>query len=95
MIQPLKPLLNFKYQNFILFRLLDVNVYSSSDVLGNGLSTHTPPTKFLNMPLGEQMLQMFDTMCKSKCSSHISKGFPKVSSSSTIAINLIPIIDLT
>ncbi len=95
MMWPLRPSLNFKYQNFILFRLLDVNVYSFNDVSGNGLSTHTPPTKFLNMPLGEQMLQMSDTMCKSKHSSHILEGFPRASSSSTVVINSIPIIDLT
>jgi len=47
------------------------------------------------MPLGEQMLQMSDTMCKSKCPSHILEGFPRASSSSIVAVNSIPIIDLT
>jgi hypothetical protein len=42
--------------------LLGVNVCSSSDASSDGLSTQTLLTKFLSMFLGEQMLQMSNTM---------------------------------
>ncbi len=43
-------------------KLLGVNVCSSSDASSDGLSTQTLLTKFLSMFLGEQMLQMSNTM---------------------------------
>jgi hypothetical protein len=36
----------------------------------------TPPTKFLNMPLVEQLVQEFDIVHKSKCPSHLLEGLP-------------------
>ncbi len=58
------PLANFKYCNFFSSNPLDVNVCSSNDAYGDGLSTPTPPIEFLSMPLGEQLLQMSNTSHK-------------------------------
>jgi hypothetical protein len=65
---------------------LDVNVCSSSHASNDGLSTPTPLTKFLNMPLGEQLLQVFNLVYKGKHPSHILRGFPRVMSYSTIPL---------
>ncbi len=68
---PLKPLPNFSFGIFFSF-----SACSSSDVLGDGFSMPTPPTKFLNMPLVEQLVQEFDIVHKSKCPSHLLEGLP-------------------
>ncbi len=52
----IKTLTKFQVLEKKNFSPSNVNVCSSNDVLGDGFSTPTPPTKFLNMPLGEQLL---------------------------------------
>jgi hypothetical protein len=74
---------------------LEVNVCSSNHISNDGLSTPTPITKFLNMPLGEQLFQVFDIMCKGKHPSHILEGFPRITFYSTIQlIQLLLLISL-
>jgi hypothetical protein len=93
---PLKPLPNFKYQRLFSYcSPSNVNVHSSNDPLGDGLFTLAPPTKFVNMPFGEQLLQVFDIMHKSKCPSHFKKEFLSASSYNTITIHFSLIIDIT
>lgn len=50
-------------------------VCSSSDVSNNDLFTFAPPIDFVNMPLGEQLLQVSNTMHKGKSPFHFSKEF--------------------
>ncbi len=54
----------------------------------------TPPTKFLNMPLGEQLVQEFDIVHKSKRPSHLLEGLPWTSSFGIVGANLILVVDL-
>ncbi len=68
-----------EFQVSIFFSLnpSSVNIFSSSDASRDGLSTPTlsPPIEFLSMPLGEQMLQMSNIVCKGKNPSHVLEGF--------------------
>ncbi len=66
----------FKVSIFIYFSPSSVNIFSSSDASRDGLSTPTlsPPIELLNMPLGEQMLQMSNIVCKGKNPSHVLEG---------------------
>jgi hypothetical protein len=70
---------------------LDV-VYSLNVVLGDGLPTPSPPTKFMNMLLCEQLLQVFDIVCKGKSPFHFSKGVPRALAFDIITTNSIPIV---
>ncbi len=85
----------FQVSIFFSFSPSNVNVCFYSDVLSDGLSTPTPPTKFLTMPLGEQLFQLFNIVCKGKHPSHIEEGFPRASSFGIVATNSIPVVDLT
>jgi hypothetical protein len=70
---------------------LDV-VYSLNVVLGDGLPTPSPPTKFMNMLLCEQLLQVFDIVCKGKCPFHFSKGVLRALTFGIVATNSILIV---
>jgi hypothetical protein len=91
-MRPLKTPTKFQALEFcFFFNPLDV-VCSLNHVLGDGLPTPSPPTKFLNMFLCEQLLQVFDIGCKGKCPIHFSKGVPIVLSFGIVATNSIPIV---
>jgi len=82
----------FQVLNFILFFNPSDVVCSLNDVLSDGLLTPSPPTKLVNMLLCEQLLQVFDIVCKSKCPFHFSKGVPRALSFGIVATNSIPIV---
>ncbi len=46
----------------------------------------------MNILLCEQLLQVFDIVCKGKCPFHFSKGVPRALAFGIVATNSIPIV---
>ncbi len=88
--------IKFQVSIYFSFSPSHVNVCFSNDASSDGVFTPTPspPIELLNMPLGEQMLQMSNIVCKGKCPSHILEGFPRASSFSIVVANSIPVVNL-